>query len=184
MRDGMAEEIDLLDPSVWDNISNQMQREFLRQAEMMVKGSVTVALGTDMRAATVMSVFGAGGIALLAAAATLIGTKSEWLLIVAPVIGAIGLLAAAVLCARAIAPVRFLLPGVRPKTMFFGDVTDEKSLSVSLIHSAQRAIDHNMTMIMRSAEWFELSLWVAGAGILGGLGFIALWVASRGAVFS
>jgi hypothetical protein len=175
----MAEEIDLLDPSVWDGVSSHAQHEFLRQAEMMVKGTVTVALGTDMRAATVMSVFGLGGVALLAAAATLIGAKADWLLICAPVISAIGLLIAAVCCARAIAPVRFLLPGVRPKTMFYGDATNEKTLCASLIHSAQRAIDHNMTMVMRSAEWFELSLWIAGSGILGGMGFIALW-ASRG----
>jgi hypothetical protein len=180
----MAEEIDLLDSLIWENVSAQTQREILRQAEMMVNGSVTVALGTDMRAATVMSVFGAGGIALLAAAATLIGSKSEWLLICAPAVGALGLLIAAVLCARAIAPVRFLLPGVKPKTMFFGDVADEKSLWASLIHSAQRAIDHKMTMVMRSAEWFELSLWVGGAGILCGIGFIALWMASRAAASS
>jgi len=38
----MAEEIDLLDPSVWDRVSNQTQPEFLRQAEMMVQGTVTV----------------------------------------------------------------------------------------------------------------------------------------------
>jgi hypothetical protein len=173
-------QINLLDATIWDDVPHDAQGEVLRQAEMMVKGTVTVALGTDLRVATTMSVFGAGGIALLAAAATLIaGTKPGWMLVSAPAIGALGLLVGAVLCARAIAPVRFLLPGVRPQSIFCTDIKDEQCLRATLIHSAERAITHNMTIMTESAEWFTLALWIAGAGILAGTGFIAIWAAGR-----
>jgi hypothetical protein len=113
-------DVNLLSPDLWDEVSDNAQSEILRQAEMMVKGTITVALGADLRAATTMNVFGAGGVALLAAAATLIGgSKPDWLLICAPSVGATGLLIAAALCAYAIAPVSFYLSGARPQSVFY-----------------------------------------------------------------
>src|SRR6266566_3498291 len=144
----------------------------------MVRGTVTISLGADQRAATAMNVFGAGAIALLVAAAALIASnKLELLLICAPAVAALGLFVAAGLCASAIAPVRFLLPGARPQSIFCTDVAHHRRLRAALIHSAERAISHNMTRMIRSAEWFELALFIAGAGVLAGVGFIALWVA-------
>jgi hypothetical protein len=114
----MLDEIDLLNPSVWDGVSDEVQLEILRQAEMMIKGSITVALGGDQRATTAMNIFGAGAVALLAAAATLIASnRTDIFLISAPLVGAIGLFSAAVLCGYAIAPVNFLLSGARPMSM-------------------------------------------------------------------
>jgi hypothetical protein len=170
-------QINFLDPDLWDRIPENAQRELLRQSEIMVKGTVTVALGADLRAATIMSVFGAGGVALLAAAATLIGEdKPAWQLIWAPVVGASGLFIAAIFCALAIKPVNFLLPGARPQSMLRTNVEDEQCLRATLIHSAERAIGHNMATMMRSAEWFNRALLIAGGGVLAGMGLIiALW---------
>lgn len=178
----------LLSPDLWDGVSEVVQCELLRQAEMMVKGTVTVAIGTDSRITTTMNILGAGGVALLAAAASLIGNKPpDWLLICAPVACAVGLLAAAIICAVAIAPTRFLLPGASPHSMFSADLADkqrlradEHRLRAALIYSAQRAITHNMTRAIISAARFELALSMAGAGIVAGLGFIVLWMANRG----
>jgi len=165
---------------LWEGISDESQKEILRQAELMVKGTINVTVGHDSRAATVMSVFGAGGIALLAVTATLLGgTKPDYLLISAPVVGAVGLLIAAVCSARAIAPVKFLLPGVKPKTIFFGDVNNDDHLRVALIHSADRAIGHNITILEKSSKWMELALFVAGAAIAAAVGFIVLWANHR-----
>jgi hypothetical protein len=175
------QELDLLDPAQWDGISDEGQKELLRQAELMVNGSISVTVGHDSRAATVMSVFGAGGIALLAVTASLIAaSKPDWLLICAPVVGAIGLLFAAVCSACAIAPVRFLLPGAKPKTMFYGDVKNDAYIRIALIHSADRAIAHNIQTLERSSKWLELALSVAGSSILASIGFIALWATHRG----
>jgi hypothetical protein len=181
-------EINLLSPDLWDGISGVVQCELLRQAEMMVKGTVTVAIGTDSRITTTMSVLGAGGVALLAAAASLIGNKPpDWQLIYAPVVCAIGLLTAAIICAFAIAPTRFLLAGASPQSMLSADAADHQRLGVdehrlraALIYSAQRAITHNMTRAIISGARFELALCVTGAGILAGVGFICLWMANRG----
>jgi hypothetical protein len=65
-------------------------------------------------------------------------------------------------------------------SMFQADTTDAQRFRVSLIHSAERAIAHNMDTIIRSAEWFELALRIAGASILGGVGLTILWAARQG----
>jgi len=60
--------------------------------------------------------------------------------------------------------VRFLLPGARPKSIFCTDVAHHRSLRAALIHSAERAISHNMTRVIRSAEMvLRLALFIAGA---------------------
>jgi len=65
----------LLDRDLWEKIPDGAQSEVLRQAEMMVKGTVAISDGANQRAATAMNVFGAGAIALFAAAAALIASK-------------------------------------------------------------------------------------------------------------
>jgi hypothetical protein len=180
-------EINLLDPNLWDDVSDNSLREMQRQAEMMLSATVTVALGTDSRIATTMSVLGAAGIAVLVAAASLIGNKSpDWLLICAPLICAISLLVAAMICASAIAPTLFLLPGASPQNIFSADTADggglrndEGRLRTALICSAQRAISHNMNRAIISTARFRLAFFIAIAGLLSGSGFIIFWVASR-----
>jgi hypothetical protein len=181
------DEINLLAPDLWDGVSDGVQSELLRQAEMMVKATVTVATGTDSRIITTMSVLGAGGIALLAAAASLIGNKPpDWLLICAPTACAAGLLVAAIICAFAIAPTLFLLPGASPESILSADIADkrrlrgdEHRLRAALIYSSQRAIKHNMNRAIASTARFELALFIAGASIMAGAGFIAFWMANR-----
>jgi len=154
---------------------------------MLVKATVTVATGTDSRITTTMSVLGAGGIALLAAAASLIRNEPpDWLLICAPTACATGLLVAAVICACAIAPTLFLLPGASPQSMLSADIADnrrlrgdEHRLRAALIYSSQRAITHNMNRAIASTARFELALFIAGASIMAGAGFIAFWMANR-----
>src|SRR6266404_5119111 len=58
--------VDLLDRDLWEKIPDGAQSEVLRQAEMMVKGTVAISDGANKRAATAMNVFGAGAIALFA----------------------------------------------------------------------------------------------------------------------
>jgi hypothetical protein len=180
-------DVNLLDPMIWDGVSDNSQREMLRQAETLVSATVTVALGTDSRITTAMSVLGAGGIALLAISASLVEKSSEWFLIFAPAAGAAGLLFAAVFCSLAIAPTNFLLPGVSPKSLFSANSVDEellldaegRRLRAALIYSAQRAISHNMNRAIRSAHRFVLSLIIAAIGIIAGVGFLISWMANR-----
>jgi hypothetical protein len=50
--EGRPDEINLLAPDLWDGVSDGVQCELLRQAEMMVKATVTVATGPDTGPAT------------------------------------------------------------------------------------------------------------------------------------
>lgn len=178
-------EINLLAPELWDGVSEEVQREILRQAEMMISSTLTLAIGTDSRIATSMSFLGAGGIALLGVAVTLIGSKHrDLLLIFSAATCSLGLLVASIICAFAIAPTRFLLPGASPQNLFSADAadkrrlrSDQQRLRAALIYSAQRAIGHNMTRTIISAQRFKCALLIAGAGVLAGIGFIAYWAA-------
>jgi hypothetical protein len=180
-------EINLLDPGLWDSVAEPVQREFLRQAEIMVGSTVTVALGTDSRITTTMSLSGAGGAALIGVVASLVANKlTDWSLICAPAVCAVGLIVAAVICACAIAPTLILIPGASPQNLIQADIADDKGLRAdearlraALIFSAQRAISHNMTRAIVSTERFTLALSVAGAGILAGIGLIVLWAAHQ-----
>ena len=70
--------------------------------------------------------------------------------------------------------------------MFSADIADkqrlradEHRLRAALIYSSQRAINHNMNRAIISTARFELALFIAGASIMAGVGFIAFWMANR-----
>jgi hypothetical protein len=180
-------EINLLAPELWDHVCESVQRELLRQAELMVAASVTVSIGTDSRIATTMSVLGGGGIALLAAATSLfINRPGDWLLICAAAICATGLLTAAIICAFAIAPTEFLFPGVSPQHMVLADTADNQNLlsdenrfRPALLYSAQRAISNNKARAIVVAARYARALCIAGAGVMAGTGFVIFWAANR-----
>jgi hypothetical protein len=71
--------IDLLDDSVWEGVSAEAQIDFLRCGEEMVKSTLSLADGADFRALTTMGMFGAVGVAIFAAVATIIsGSHPSW----------------------------------------------------------------------------------------------------------
>jgi hypothetical protein len=75
---------DLLDHRAWDSVSDETQVAFLRGGEEMVKATLSLGHAADMRATTIMGIFGAVGVALSAAVATLIaGSRPpSWSLII------------------------------------------------------------------------------------------------------
>jgi hypothetical protein len=171
---------DFLDPAVWEMMPEEVQEEVLRQGEMRVHATQGLAQAADQRAVTTMGVLGAVAVALLAAAATLISAgHPDWLLISAPASVALGLIAAAAMSAKAMAPVDFMPPGAQPSRMFEADISDRRRFRAALIHSAERAIDYNKERILCSSRWFKGSLWLALLSVLVGLALIGAWAAVR-----
>src|ERR1700704_6631948 len=97
---------DLLDHRAWDSISDETQIAFLRGDEVMVKATLSLGNAADLRATTMMGVFGAVSVALFAAVATLVaGSRPpSWSLIIAGATTAVGLFLAAAFCAAAAWP--------------------------------------------------------------------------------
>jgi len=60
----------------WDGISEDATREILRQGEIYLDRTLQTAIAADQRATTLMGIYGAVGVALLVAGATL-GTSSQ-----------------------------------------------------------------------------------------------------------
>ena len=110
---------DILELSIWKDVSEEGQREFLRHGEEMVKGTLALAHGADFRAVTMMGIFGAIGVALIAASATLIASiNPSWPLISAMLTLAAGLFIACGFCFAAGKPADFLLLGSNHETFW------------------------------------------------------------------
>ena len=110
--------IDLLDDSVWEGISAEAQIDFLRCGEEMVKSTLSLAGGADFRALTTMGMFGAVGVAIFAAVATIIsGSHPSWSMTIGGTIAAIGLLFASGLCAAAAWQRNFFVTGFEPQEL-------------------------------------------------------------------
>jgi hypothetical protein len=112
----------------WEKIPQDVQLELLRQGEESIKGTIAIAAAADQRAATTMGVCGAGGVGLLAASTTLIaGAHPDLRLICAATVTAFGFLLASVMCAFAIAPTDFFIPGFNPARLLDSSGVDERA---------------------------------------------------------
>jgi hypothetical protein len=170
------DDLNLLDPDLWAGIPEDVQIELLRQGEERVKGTVSVALAADQRAGTTMGICGAGGVALLTASATLIaGVHPDLRLICAAVVTAFGFLVASVICAFAIAPTDFFVPGFNPTRLIDSDAKQSQLLRPTLINIMATRIVYNQSVIRRTTDRYQLALATAGAGIIAGIGFLIVW---------
>jgi hypothetical protein len=177
----MCSDTELLDPAFWDDIPDDVQQELLRQGEEAIKGTVAVAVAADQRAATTMGICGAGGVALLTASATLLaGVHPDLRLICAAAVAAFGFLLASVICAFAIVPTDFFVPGFDPARLLDSDARQSGLLRPTIINVIKNRIRHNRNTIQRLTSRYNLALSIAGAGIIAGIGFLILWVATAG----
>jgi hypothetical protein len=167
-------QVNLDDPALWDNISSDAQADFLRRADDMVRSTLTLAQGADLRATTMMGIFGAIGVALFAAAATLItATKPLWPLIAASGATSFVLFIACILCAAAAWPRNFYVAGFEPRNLIASSsARDDKYRIAVLIAVAQDRIDHNRRAIDRAAYFAMTAVVIAGVGIATGLAIV------------
>jgi hypothetical protein len=166
----MADELDLLDPSVWDEVSDDAQRELLHHGEEMVKTTLTLASGADFRAITMMSHFGAVGVALVSASVALIASgHPSWALIAGLVEIAAGLFIACGFCAAAAKPEDFFIAGFEPRNLLKSSAKKDEYRTRVLIAVTQDRIDHNRAAIAYAAQHIWSAMIAAGLSIIAGL---------------
>jgi len=159
-----------------DDISDDAQREFLRHGEEMVRMTLALAHGADFRAITMMGIFGAIGVALIAASSTLIASgHPSWALIAGAVTTAAGLFIACGFCVAAARPVDFFIAGFEPRSLLNSSAKKDEYRTRVLVAVTQDRIDQNRAAIALSA-W---QTWVAmkAAGMSIGAGVVEFLVA-------
>jgi hypothetical protein len=136
--------VDLLVDDTWEGISARAEADFLASAEEMLKGTLALGHGADLRATTAMGIFGAIGAALFAAAATLfVATPQSWPPIAGTFSAAIVLFIAAVLCGFAARPQDFYIAGFEPRNLLNSSAKSDQFRTRVLIAVMQDRIDHN-----------------------------------------
>jgi hypothetical protein len=161
---------DILELSIWENVSEEGQREFLRHAEDMVKGTLALAHRADFRAITMMGIFGAIGVALTTASATLIasGRPSSALIASAATIAS-GLFIACGLCGAAVRPADFFIAGFEPRHLLNSSAIKDEHRTRVLIAVTQDRIDQNRAAIAISASQTWTAMKTAGISVGAGI---------------
>jgi hypothetical protein len=162
---------DLLDHRAWDSVSDETQIEFLRGGEEMVKATLSLGHAADLRATTVMGIFGAVGVALFAAVATIIAGShpASCALISAGTTTAMGLFLAAAFSAAAAWPRYFFVAGFEPRNLLNSSARQDQYRTRALIAVTQDRIDYNRRAINRAARLMMTSVCIAGGSLLAGI---------------
>jgi hypothetical protein len=175
-------EVNFLDHKTWEGVSAAAESDFLRGGEQLIKSTLTLGQGADLRATTMMGMFGTVAVALFAAAVTLFaGPHPSWPLIAGAATTAFGLFIAASFCAAAAWPREFYVAGFEPRNLIANSsAKNDQFRARVLIAVTQDRIDHNRRAIGRAACLLMAALWSAGISLLaGGLVVIALVLAGK-----
>jgi hypothetical protein len=151
-------------------------KELQRQGEACLQGTVQLALAADQRATTLTGIFGAGAVALLAAAATVLaGAHPDLSLVCGAGVTSLFLLGGAISCAWAGRPIDFFVTGYEPR-LLAQSATDEVWMLRYAIEDIQTRIDANRRALERSARLLYQGALIAMAAVLAGAGtFLSLW---------
>lgn len=136
-------------------VPEQVVEEIYRSGEACLVGTVQLAIAADQRATTMAGIFGAGSVALLAAAATVDGEASPHVALFYAALAIAGFLfVAALICAWAARPVDFFVGGYEPRLLAqsSGDSIWMKRYASEDI---QVRIDHNRLALERAATLLE-----------------------------
>jgi hypothetical protein len=157
------------------SLPESLVEELHKEGVLCLQGTLQLAVAADQRATTLTGVFGAGSVALLAAAATLItANPSNQPLLWGAIATAIFLLSAALFCAWAGRPVDFFLAGYEPK-LLAPAANDRGWMLRYATEDIQMRIDANRRVISRSASTLKLGFLIAVGSVPAG--FIAFWAA-------
>ncbi len=171
---------DLLSDEAWTDVSHEAQSDFLRFGEEMVRSTLSLGHGADLRATTMMGIFGTVGVALFAAAATLIAaSQPHWPGIVAATLGASGLFLAAAFCGAAAWPRYFFVAGFEPQDLLNSSAKNDRFRVRVLIAVVQDRIDHNRRAIIRAARLAMIAVWTAGFSVVAAVAVFLLLEAHR-----
>jgi hypothetical protein len=142
-------------------------KELVHQGEVCLSDTVRLAIAADSRATTFCGIFGAGGVALLAAAAANFASQhGERAFITAAVVAGLLFIFASAVAAFAARPTDFFAGGDEPRRI--ATVTDALAQLRYIAIDLQMRIDKNRTALERSAARTLRALYLAGTAVLGG----------------
>jgi hypothetical protein len=148
--------------------------ELHAQAAACLQGTVQLAIAADQRATTLTGIFGAGTVALLAAAATVLeGSHPSQPLVWSACIAAEFLFAASLCCAWAARPINFSVGGYEPK-LLAPAASDKLWMLRCVTEDIQARIDMNRLALDRGARILTAATLIALSSVPAG--FIAFEV--------
>ena len=148
----------------WTGVSDEQMEQMLAQADTYLSAMLDVATASDQRATSLGSLCGGAGVALLAAAATIIaGSTPRDPLVLGAVVTALGFFVAAYLYASASEPVDFYLAGFEPAPLASAPSEKTARLRV-MLEDMQARIVLNRVTIDRAAG---LTKWGRRAAVAG-----------------
>jgi hypothetical protein len=150
----------------WNGISEDATREILRQGEVYLDRTLQTAIAADQRATTLMGIYGAVGVALLVAGATL-GTRPQpdLALITSVVVMAFLVLIAGLMCGRAGRPIDFYISGYEPEKIMASS-TDRLWLLRYICDDLQSRIESNKKILQKSSVLVLVSFVAAGTSVI------------------
>src|SRR6202051_1359486 len=155
---------DMVDLSAHNDVV--VLKEWVHQGEVCLSDTVRLAIAADARANTLCGIFGAAGVALLAAAAANFASQhGERPFIVAAVVGAVLFIGASALAAYAARRADVFAGGDEPRRL--ASVTDPLSQLRYIASDFQMRIDRNRAAMKRSAARVNLALIVALLAVTG-----------------
>lgn len=141
--------------------------EIHRQGEACLQGTLQLALAADQRATIMSGIFGAGAVALLGAAAGVLGSATPLTnatpLLVALLSAAAIWIVGMVLCALAAQPVKFHVAGYEPKKLA-GYAADRTEILRYASEDLQDRINHNRDALDDAGRYFKRGTRVGFAG--------------------
>lgn len=150
-------------------ISEKPIEEIHRQGETLLQATVQLAIAADQRATTMAGILGAGAIALLGAAATLVGTEPLYKpLIYALLIASAPMFIGMICCTISSAPVKFMLPGYEPRLLALS-ASDRTWMLRYASEDLQKRIDKNRRELGIAGMYFIIGFCIGLAGPMIGL---------------
>ena len=133
-------------------VDDQAIKEFHRQAELALEGTVKLAIAADSRATTSTSILSAATAGSLVVSANLAGAEHPHAVLIGSIVSAsFCLLLAAAYCALASRPIDFYVTGYEPDLLFPAAVSDNHIRRVSTA-DIQMRIDANRVALKSAAE--------------------------------
>jgi hypothetical protein len=152
----------------------QLAREIARQGEERLKALMHLGTAADLRATTLIGIFGAAAVAIGAAVLANLGSGHlPGPLVFAGIVTCLLLFAAAFMAAWAGAPCDFFIPGGNPEILrdWSWEEGAWRTEVEALDATAQRyekSISDDQKILERSSRWVKRALWTAfAAPILG-----------------
>ena len=143
--------VEVLERPDFSHVPDQAVGELYRSGETCLMGTVQLAIAADQRATTMAGIFGAGSVALLAAAATVqTGLQGNPALVWAALLTALPLFIAGLVCAWSARPADFYVAGYEPR-LLAKSVSDDLWMKRYASEDIQIRIDRNRITLERAA---------------------------------